>query len=311
MTRQHKFRAHRSMNTIRDFLTMATKALRSANIKSARLDSELLLSASLGLSREWLLAHDDAEIAEPQWNQLCQLLYRRAQHCPLAYLTDTKEFYGRNFMVDERVIIPRPESEQIIESLNNLIQTDHNIYRLIDVGTGSGCLAITAKLEHPELDVHACDNSPKALEVARLNAAKLLPANQQIHFYLSNWLYQVPYDLAFDVITANLPYVDSSWSGLSPELEYEPYNALYDDEPFALGSIRQLLLEINDSSYLRQNGYLILEMDRRQMKEAIRMAERLNFTVITKQPFTLVLQYQLANRPIPTELFRPWLDKLN
>lgn len=293
------------MNTIRDFLTMATKALRSANIKSARLDSELLVSAGLGLPREWLLAHDDAEIAEPQWNHLCQMLYQRAQHYPLAYLTGIKEFYGRSFAVDERVLVPRPESEQIIESLNDLMRVKDSIHRIIDVGTGSGCLAITAKLEHPELDVHACDNSVRALEVARLNAAKLLPVDQQIHFHLSNWLYQVPYDLTFDVIIANLPYVDSSWSELSPELEYEPYNALYDDGPNALGSIRQLLIEINDSSYLRQYGYLILELDRRQIKEAIRMAKRLNFIVVNQKPFTLVLQYQLANRPIPTDLFRP------
>ena len=293
------------MNTIRDFLTMATKALRSANIKSARLDSELLVSAGLELPREWLLAHDDAEIAEPQWNHLCQMLYQRAQHYPLAYLTGIKEFYGRSFAVDERVLIPRPESEQIIESLNDLMRVKDDIHRIIDVGTGSGCLAITAKLEHPELDVHACDNSVKALEVAQLNAAKLLPVDQQIHFHLSNWLYQVPYDLTFDVVIANLPYVDSSWSELSPELEYEPYNALYDDGPNALGSIRQLLIEINGSSYLRQYGYLILELDRRQIKEAIRMAKRLNFIVVNQKPFTLVLQYQLANRPIPTELFRP------
>ena len=263
------------------------------------------MSAGLELPREWLLAHDDAEIAEPQWNHLCQMLYQRAQHYPLAYLTGIKEFYGRSFAVDERVLIPRPESEQIIESLNDLMRVKDDIHRIIDVGTGSGCLAITAKLEHPELDVHACDNSVRALEVARLNAAKLLPADQQIHFHLSNWLYQVPYDLTFDVVIANLPYVDSSWSELSPELEYEPYNALYDDGPNALGSIRQLLIEINDSSYLRQYGYLILELDHRQIKEAIRMAKRLNFIVVNQKPFTLVLQYQLANRPIPTELFRP------
>ena len=276
------------MNTIRDFLTMATKALRSAKIKSARLDSELLASAGLGLPREWLLAHDDAEIAEPQWNHLCQMLYQRAQRYPLAYLIGTKEFYGRNFIVDERVLIPRPESEQIIEQLNLLLQADGSTKTVIDVG-----------------NVHACDNSVRALEVARLNAAKLLPVDQQIHFHLSNWLYQVPYDLTFDVIIANLPYVDSSWLELSPELEYEPYNALYDDGPNALGSIRQLLIEINDSSYLRQYGYLILELDRRQIKEAIRMAKRLNFIVVNQKPFTLVLQYQLANRPIPTDLFRP------
>lgn len=279
------------MSTVRDFLTMSSAALQDAGIATARLDSELLLSAYLGLPREWLLAHDDAEIAEPQWNRLCQLLYQRAQRYPLAYLIGIKEFYGRDFVVDERVLIPRPESEQIIEALNQLISQHTDIHRLIDVGTGSGCLAITAQLEHPDLDVHACDNSPAALTVARRNAERLItPPAKEVHFYLSNWLDQIPDDLTFDVVIANLPYVDPVWPDLSPELAYEPSSALYDEGPEALGSIKRLLTQLSHDDRLRPDGYVILEMDRRQIKAATTMAQALSFTVTKQQPFTLILQ---------------------
>lgn len=279
------------MSTVHDFLTMSSAALQDAGITTARLDSELLLSAYLGLPREWLLAHDDAEIAEPQWNRLCQLLYQRAQRYPLAYLIGIKEFYGRDFVVDERVLIPRPESEQIIEALNQLMSQHTDIHHLIDVGTGSGCLAITAQLEHPALDVHACDNSPAALTVARRNAERLItPPAKGVHFYLSNWLDQIPDDLTFDVVIANLPYVDPVWPDLSPELAYEPSSALYDEGPEALGSIKRLLTQLSHDDRLRPDGYVILEMDRRQIKAATAMAQALSFTVIMQQPFTLILQ---------------------
>lgn len=279
------------MSTVHDFLTMSSAALQDAGITTARLDSELLLSAYLGLPREWLLAHDDAEIAEPQWNRLCQLLYQRAQRYPLAYLIGIKEFYGRDFVVDKRVLIPRPESEQMIEALNQLMSQHTNIHHLIDVGTGSGCLAITAQLEHPDLDVHACDNSSAALTVARRNAERLItPPAKGVHFYLSNWLDQIPDDLTFDVVIANLPYVDPVWPDLSPELAYEPSSALYDEGPEALGSIKRLLTQLSHDDHLRPDGYVILEMDRRQIKVATAMAQALSFTVIMQQPFTLILQ---------------------
>ena len=100
--------------TIKSFLRMSTQALIGVGINSARLDSELLLSHYLSLPREWIIAHDDAEIAEPQWVELCKMLYLRTQRVPLAYLTGIKSCYCRVFIVNEDVLVPRPESGQII-----------------------------------------------------------------------------------------------------------------------------------------------------------------------------------------------------
>ena len=277
-------------NTIDSFLTMSTQALQAANISTARLDSELLLSSRLGLSREWLLAHGDAEIAESQWNELCQLLYLRSQHCPLAYLTGYKEFYGRNFQVNHHVLIPRPESEQIIEQLNLLLQADDSTKTVIDVGTGSGCLAITIKLEHPELTVWATDISQPALSVARNNAKNFgLDPDSDLHLAKSDLLSNLPSQQQFDVIVANLPYVNRHWSWLSPELAYEPDLALYDDsDSDSLGLIKQLIIQ--STHHLRPHGHLILEMDQQQVSTIIDFAQQHHFRLVSRLPYTITLQ---------------------
>lgn len=277
--------------TIRGFLTMATKALQDVNIASARLDSEIILQHVLGLPRTWLLAHDEASIADDQWQQLCRLLYLRCQHCPIAYLTGRREFYGRDFYVNSQVLIPRPETEQIIELLGQLCHQQPDIRTVIDVGTGSGCLAITALLEHPELTVYACDISRQALEVAQRNARRLFDTTSQqqsLHFIQSDLLSSIPAALRADVIMANLPYVDHDWPDLSPELAYEPAIALYDDQPESLGLIKQLIIQAQD--HLTDHGYLILEMDRRQTKSAIQFATNHGYEVVVAHPFTIVLR---------------------
>ena len=266
---------------------MARTALLAANIKSAQLDGELLLQYQLNLPRTWLLAHDDAEIAPEQWKQLCQLLYLRSQHCPLAYLTGHKEFYGRDFIVNSHVLIPRPESEQIIESLKSLVSDNpHRARNLIDVGTGSGCLAITAKLELPGLTVAASDIDQQALMVAKQNAKQL---GADISFYQSDLLKDLSSNHKFDIIIANLPYVNHSWPELSPELNYEPSLALYDYSPDSLGLIKKLIVQAQD--YLAKPGYLILEMDRRQIRPASDFAIQQGYTIIDAKPFTLTLSH--------------------
>ena len=283
-SKQMHFASHR---TIADFLNMARTALLAANIKSAQLDGELLLRYQLNLPRTWLLAHDDAEIAPEQWEQLCQLLYLRSQHCPLAYLTGHKEFYGRDFIVNSHVLIPRPESEQIIESLKSLVSDNsHQVRNLIDIGTGSGCLAITAKLELPGLTVAASDIDQQALMVAKQNAKQL---NADISFYQSDLLKDLPRSHKFDIIIANLPYVNHNWPELSPELNYEPSLALYDYSLDSLGLIKKMIVQAQD--YLAKPSYLILEMDRRQIHPASNFAVQHGYTVTETKPFTLTLSY--------------------
>ena len=269
--------------TINGFLAMATAALQAAGIDTARLDSELILVNRLGLPREWLLAHDDAEIAEPEWHQLCGDLMRRVNHYPIAYLTGHKEFYGRDFLVTDQVLIPRPESEQIIVALKSLMKQSNRPHSLLDAGTGSGILAITARLEYPELTVTATDISATALEIAELNALRL---HAQVRFIKSDLLANLD-GQRFDVIIANLPYVDPDWPDLSPELRYEPDTALYANHG-GLALIEQLLKQA--PAHLNPGGYVILELDRRQQADLQRFAREHHYRVIHAEPFTLTLQ---------------------
>ena len=271
--------------TIKSFLRMSTQALMDAGINSARLDSELLLSHYLNLPREWIIAHDDAEIAEPQWAELCKMLYLRTKRVPLAYLTGIKSFYGRDFIVNEDVLIPRPESEQIIESLKQLVVRSPQIKSIADVGTGSGCLAITAKLEIPNLEVIALDISNRALAIAKQNERNL-GLDDKIKFIQSDLLSNLT--SVVDVIIANLPYVNRNWDNLSPELKFEPDLALYDDIDNATGLIKKLISET--SSHLSTGGYLILEMDNRQIDEVSDFAIKNNFVIVDTKPFTLILK---------------------
>lgn len=271
--------------TIKSFLRMSTQALIDVGISSARLDSELLLSHYLNLPREWIIAHDDAEIAEPQWVELCKMLYLRTKRVPLAYLTGIKSFYGRDFIVNEDVLVPRPESEQIIESLKQLVARNPQIKSIADVGTGSGCLAITAKLEIPNLEVIALDISNLALAIAKQNERNL-GLDGKIKFIQSDLLSNLT--SVVDVIIANLPYVNRNWDNLSPELKFEPDLALYDDIDNATGLIKRLISEA--PAHLTTGGYLILEMDRRQTNEVSSFAVKNGFAIVNAKPFTLTLK---------------------
>lgn len=204
------------------WITEASKKLASAGIPSAQLDAQLLLAHALSKSREWMAAHGDEELSSDHLEQANQLLTRRADHEPLAYITGSKEFYGRTFHVDNNVLIPRPESEAIIDLLKSFNRDDPCI--LYDIGTGSGCLAVTAKLEHPGCKVVGTDVSETALDVARENAQKL---SADIEFITSDLLSKIQ-DLPSAIYLANLPYVPDGMI-TSPEITREPSLALFSD----------------------------------------------------------------------------------
>lgn len=217
----------------------------------ARLDVELILAQALGKDRVFLYAHPDYELSEAEEQNAQKMLSRRVNHEALAYITGKKEFYGREFSVSPDVLIPRPESEAIV---NLAKEISPKPLKILDVGTGSGCLAITLKLEIPEAEVTALDISPKALEVAKNNARAL---GAEVDFCRSD-LFSGVEGRKFDLIVANLPYVDKNWDWLSPELKYEPDLALY-AENGGLELIQKLIDQA--SAYLLNDGNLILESD--------------------------------------------------
>lgn len=281
--------------TIKKFLTQSISQLHKVGIATARLDAELIMSHVLNKPREWLLAHDDTELTPQEIEQLNNLIARRQRHEPVAYLTGVKEFYGRNFLVAPDVLIPRPESEQIIETLKSLALTEGSrSTALLDVGTGSGCLGVTAKLELPALDVTAVDISSQALTIARQNATNL---GASIKFVQSDLLSNLQ-GQKFDFVIANLPYVDKSWSDLSPELASEPSIALYANDN-GLELIKKLITQA--PTHLQPSGYLILEADRRQMSAITDFASHYNFEVTKLEPFTITLQYKRTNQALRAE----------
>ena len=272
--------------SIADFLAISTKTLSEAGIASARLDSELILAHVLRRSREWLLAHDATALTQPQQQQARQLLLQRTRRQPIAYLTGRRDFYGHSFLVNEQVLIPRPESEVILAILDELAQ-DHHLRTVLDVGTGSGCLAISIKLAHPDMAVRACDISESALPVARRNAARLLPSGQQVKFYQSDLLSNLPAGSQFNLIVANLPYLSPGQDGLSPELAYEPAIALYADDD-GLSLIKQLVATA--PARLTPGGYLLLEMDTDQIETVANHATGYRYQVVKQEPFHLLMR---------------------
>lgn len=272
--------------TIKDWLLSATKRLRTGDIPSPSLDASIILAHTLRRSRTFLHAHDD-ELLTPQQHEIAEArLQLRLDRTPIAYIIGHKEFYGRQFAVTTATLIPRPESEAIIELLTEHIPTTQPLLqatqRLVDVGTGSGCLGITAKCELPELDVTLLDISNHALRVATQNGARL---DAHVEALRSDLLAAYPFKATY--ILANLPYVDPSWER-SPETAHEPALALFaDDEGLAL--INTLLMQT--PSHLLPGGVLLIEADPRQHQAIVVAAGRHHLVHHVTRDFIVCLHY--------------------
>lgn len=269
---------------IADWITKSAKQLRNTGIESSRLDVEIILSHTLHKSRTWLHAHGDEKLTDRAVEVADARLELRKDFTPIAYIIGHKEFYGRNFSVTPSTLIPRPESETLIDLLKENIDTsrlfDNPPMQLIDIGTGSGCLGITAKLELPELAVTLADVSRHALTIARKNAKSL---KAEVDVIKSDLLTHYP--IKPDYIIANLPYVDRSWY-TNNEIKHEPDLALYADDD-GLQFIKQLLVQA--STQLAPNGIILLEADPRQHQTIIEEADRHGLVLRTKKDFIVVL----------------------
>lgn len=254
--------------TVKDWLDDATRQLVFAEVPSARLDAELLLSHTIRQPRTWLHSHENDPLESRQIEIANARLDLRLDRVPVAYIVGHKEFYGHRFKVTTATLIPRPESEALIELLGEALPKNERLIverplRLVDVGTGSGNLGITAKLEYPELEVALLDTSRHALTVAEENAKAF---HVDVEIIRSDLLDSYPF--AADIIIANLPYVDPEWER-SKETEHEPETALFANN-HGLALIFDLLPQTREK--LALGGRLILEADPEQHPAIIKEA---------------------------------------
>lgn len=238
------------MTTFAEAIESATALL--APSATAQRDAELLLLHVAGITRADLMTHPERELTERQSNHYQAAITRRAHHEPVQHILGKQEFYGRDFIVNRLVLIPRPETEHVVESALAIRPEPKSI---LDIGTGSGILAITLALELPNATVTATDISTAALAVAQKNAQQL-GAEERVGFVISD-LFAALGDERFDCIVSNPPYVATS-EVLEPQVrEYEPATALYAGED-GLAIYRRLIPEA--AGHLAPGGHLLLEI---------------------------------------------------
>lgn len=320
--------------TIKESLHWAASELKKAGVEEARLDAELLLCHLLAISegqrtedrataprylrdegeargypsysprnrrafpsRAWLLAHPEAPLTVDEVAAYRRLVARRARREPLPYITGHREFYGLDFYVDRRVLIPRPETELLVEHALRIAHSRAGLCRnlereggrgdtslaprrtavlspcrIADVGAGSGAIAVTLAVHLPGAVIYATETCPEALEVAAHNARRHGVA-ERVHLLVGDLLAPLPEPV--DIIVANLPYVAAhEWATLPPEVRlYEPRSAL-DGGPDGLAVIARLLAQA--PAYLRPRGAVILEIGSTQ-GEAVTALARQHF----------------------------------
>ena len=238
--------------TINDVLKEATEVLQNAGVPEGRREAGSLLSFVIGKDRTFLIAHAEDEVSDV--DQFREVVERRAAGEPLQYITGTQDFYGREFRVTPDVLIPRPETELLVEAA---LEVNKAATLICDVGTGSGCIALTLLCELDRARAVALDKSPAALEVAKSNAQKLGVADRA-EFVVSDCFDSLD-AYEFDFIVSNPPYVSAGvLEGLQREVrDHEPLIAL-SPGPDGLSIIRRLIHE--SPKFLKQNGHLIMEI---------------------------------------------------
>lgn len=230
------------------------------NAAHAKLEIRVLLGHALSVNRAWLIAHEHDPLDEAALAHYQRLIARRLKGEPIAYILGEKEFFGRNFKVAPGVLIPRPETELLVE-LALEKSASYAIPRLLDLGTGSGCIAISLALEcakghakcDAKCDISAVDYSTEALNIARNNASRLGAA---VNFYQGSWFGALPESTSrFDLIISNPPYIAEADDHLAA-LSYEPEQALTS----GADGLRDIRLIVQGArAHLNPGGWLLLE----------------------------------------------------
>lgn len=241
------------MKTIRSGLAEAI-ALLDGQSESVQLDAEVLLCTILGKERVYLRAWPERELSEKQIQDYFALVEQRRQGWPVAYLTGSREFWSREFQVTPAVLIPRPETELLIELCLNLLPAKGEPFSVLDLGTGSGIIAVTLAAERPEAHVYACDASAEALAVARGNAGR--HGQDRIRFYQSDWFDLIPAQ-HFDIIVSNPPYIDAHDKHLEfGDVRFEPRSALVSQND-GLADIERIAATA--PAFFTKPGHLLVE----------------------------------------------------
>ncbi len=275
------------MNTVQEILQKNYKDLLNHNIQTAKIDSEVILANILNTNRINLITKQDITLNKEQEDLFSKLVERRKQKEPVAYILNKKEFWNENYFVDKRVLIPRPETEILIELLLKKMKDKNKAYKVLDLGCGSGCLLISFLKEMRKSQGIGVDISSNALEVAKKNI--------ELH-NLNNRAKLVRLDLLtlhtkdkFDVIFSNPPYLSSSdYAKLSDDVKnFEPKQALVGGFNGVLYYKKIIALA---QSALKKNGYLALELGDRQYRTISKLLQDHSFRILDR--------YQLINNEI-------------
>lgn len=253
--------------TIYEWLQDSMVRLRDAGVDSPRRDCLVLIEDLIKKDRAWILSHHEVKLTAKQITVLDQYLRRRINREPLAYVRGKAWFYGRFFKVNNQVLVPRPESESFIELLKGIEPKS-----IADIGTGSGCLAITAKLELPDAEMLAIDIDQNALEIAKINS---IQHKTNINFIQGSLLEPIN-NAPPEAILANLPYVPMGMI-TSPEITKEPAQALFSGTD-GQNHYRKLWEQIDELS--KKPKYVLTESLKSQHKEMRKLAQASGYSLL-------------------------------
>ena len=272
-------------STIRNSINNAARILELSS-DTPRLDAELLLCETLNCPRSSLITYPLQPLTPSQLNQFNELIGRRVDGEPVAYILGRQGFWTLNLKVTTDVLIPRPETEKLIEVILDLDLDAHNKpIRILDLGTGSGAIALALCTERPLWQIDAVDQSPQALSIAKQNANRYGVTDKQIRFIESNWFYNLDSkNDKYDIIVSNPPYIAPDDHHLMP-LRYEPQSALVAN---ANGLEHYITISQQASTYLKPNGYLVFEHGYNQ-QPAIKQ-------LLVDNRFTSVFEYDDLNQ---------------
>ena len=264
------------MPSLRQVIQATHSKLESFYIPDARLEAEVMVMNIMRMPRQDLFANQEMEVSGQQEHELTAVLERRRKREPLAYILGYKEFYGVNLLVNSDVLIPRPETELIVEHtlFMGLMGMETAELTIADVGTGTAAIAINLALHLPSANIYAIDLFDPVLDVSSYNI-RLHNVADRITLLKGDLLEPLPEPV--DLIVANLPYIPRERiSGLQPEIQWEPTEAL-DGGTDGLELIRRLLEQAADpeSSRLKDSGIIILELDPDQIPEVTRITNKL------------------------------------